>query len=99
MPLAVCRQAGNLGFNITFLMGFQNLNVLEELLSSVGLGENKKQNKPLKEREERKIKQLKNNNNNKRKQHESESTEGHRACAYARIEQNLITKRNNGKQG
>jgi len=52
-------------------MGFQNLNVLEELLSSVGLGENKKQNKPLKEREERKIKQLKNNNNNKRKQHES----------------------------
>lgn len=82
-------------------MGFQNLNVLEELLSSVGLGENKKkQDKPLKEREERKIKQLKNNNNNKRKQHESESTdERHRACAYARIEQNLITKRNNGKQG
>jgi len=81
-------------------MGFQNLNVLEELLSSVGLGEKEKQNKPLKEREERKIKQLKNNNNNKRKQHESESTdEGHRACAYARIEQNLMTKRNKGKQG
>ena len=37
-------------------MGLQNLNALEELLNSVGLGENK-------EREERKMKQLKNNNN------------------------------------
>lgn len=51
MPLAVRRQADNLGLYVTFLMRLQNLNTLEELLYSVGLAENENERNDYQEKD------------------------------------------------